>query len=63
LDVVLLVGEGFPEKKSEVLEHLADFARTHGCKAIEAISRKGLGPTLKPLGFKTARLLLRKELT
>lgn len=62
LDVVLLIGEGFPEKKEEVVEYLADFARTHGCKAIEAISRKGLEPLLKPLGWKRTRILLRKEI-
>jgi hypothetical protein len=62
LDVVLLIGEGFPEKKTEVVEHLADFARTHGCKAIEALSRRGLEPTLKPLGFKNKKVLLRKDI-
>lgn len=62
LDVVLLIGEGFPERKAEVVEHLADFARTHGCNAIEAISRRGLEPTLKPLGFRKSRVLLRKDL-
>jgi hypothetical protein len=62
VDVVLLVGEGFPEKKEEVCERLADFARTHGCVAIEALSRKGLGPTLKDVGFRTTKVLLRKDL-
>ena len=62
LDVVLLIGEGFPEKKEEVCERLADFARLHGCNAIEAISRRGLEPTLKPLGFRKSRVLLRKDL-
>lgn len=62
LDVVLLVGEGFPEKKTEVIERLSDFARLHGCKAIEALSRKGLGPTLKEVGFKTTKVLLRKDI-
>ena len=62
LDVVLLVGAGFPERKGEVVERLSDFARTHGCKAIEALSRKGLGPTLKDVGFRTTKLLLRREI-
>ena len=62
LDVVLLIGEGFPEKKAEVLERLEDFARLHGCKAIEALSRRGLEPTLKPLGFKNKKVLLRKDI-
>jgi hypothetical protein len=62
LEVVLLLGEGFLEKKSEVVAHLVSFAKENGCQAVEALSRKGLGPTLKSLGFRTTRVLLRRDL-
>jgi hypothetical protein len=62
LDVVLLLGDGFVGRESEAVERLSVFAKEHGCAAIEAISRKGLAPTLKPIGFKTTRVLLRKDL-
>jgi hypothetical protein len=63
LEVVLLLGDGFLEKKKEVVEHLEKFGKEHGCKAVEALSRKGLAPTLKPLGWKTKKILLRKEIS
>jgi hypothetical protein len=62
LEVVLLYGEGFPERKAEVVEGLKKFGKEQGCKAIEALSRRGLGPALKPLGFRTTRVLLRTEI-
>jgi hypothetical protein len=62
LEVVLLLGDGFLEKKEEVVEHLESFGKEHGCKAIEALSRKGLAPTLKPLGWRPKKILLRKEI-
>lgn len=62
LEVVLLIGEGFPEKKKEVVDHLVEFGRKHGCKAVEALSRLGLEPTLKPLGFKRKKVLLRRDI-
>jgi len=61
LEVVLLLGEGFLEKKEEVVAHLVSFAKQHGCKAVEALSRLGLHPTLRPLGFKQKKILLRKD--
>ena len=61
LDVVLLFGDGFLGKKEEVTERLVQFARAHGCKAIEAISRPGLEPTMKPLGWRRSKVLLRKD--
>jgi hypothetical protein len=63
LDVVLLIGEGFPQQKEAVVEHLVSFGKKHGCKAVEALSRKGLGPALQQLGFKTKRIQLRKDIT
>jgi hypothetical protein len=62
LEVVLLYGEGFPERKESVVEGLKKFGKEQGCKAIEALSRRGLGPALKPLGFRTTRVLLRTEI-
>jgi hypothetical protein len=62
LEVVLLLGDGFLEKKEEVVEHLERFGKEHGCKAIEALSRKGLMPTLKPLGWKPKKILLRRDI-
>jgi hypothetical protein len=62
LDVVLLLGDGFLEKKSEVVAHLVSFGKEHGCKAVEALSRLGLEPTLKPLGFRRTKILLRREI-
>jgi ABC-type phosphate/phosphonate transport system ATPase subunit len=62
LEVVLLYGEGFLEKKAEVVEGLSKFGREQGCKAIEALSRLGLEPTLKPLGFRRTKILLRTEI-
>jgi hypothetical protein len=62
LEVVLLLGDGFLEKKSEVVAHLVSFGKEHGCKAVEALSRKGLEPTLKPLGFKPKKILLRRDI-
>jgi hypothetical protein len=63
LDVVLLIGDGFPGKQWAVLERLVGFAKEHGCSAIEALSRPGLKPMLFPLGFKSKKVQLRKEIT
>jgi hypothetical protein len=60
LEVVLLYGEGFLEKKEEIVEGLRKFGMGHGCKAIEALSRPGLEPALKALGFRRTKVLLRK---
>jgi hypothetical protein len=62
LEVVLLYGEGFPERKAEVVEGLKKFGKEQECRAIEALSRLGLEPTLKPLGFRRKKILLRKEI-
>lgn len=62
LDVVLLFGDDFLSRKEEVVEHLVKFGREHGCKAVEALSRMGLAPTLKPLGFHKKKILLRKDI-
>lgn len=62
LEVVLLLGDDFLSKKEEVVSHLVRFGKEHGCRAVEAISRLGLEKTLKPLGWKRKRILLRKEI-
>src|SRR5262245_8879931 len=62
LDVVLLLGDGFNERKNGAVARLTDFGREHGCVAIEAISRMGLEPALKPTGFRRKRVLLRKDI-
>lgn len=62
LDVVLLLGDDFISKKEEVVNHLVKFGKEHGCKAVEALSRLGLEPTLKPLGWKRKKILLRREI-
>lgn len=62
LEVVLLFGDQFLEKKEAVVEHLIEFGRSNGCKAVEALSRLGLESTLKPLGWKRKKVLLRREI-
>ena len=62
LEVVLLIGEGFPQQKEAVVTHLASFGRAHGCAAVEALARKGLEPALAPLGFKNKKVQLRKDI-
>jgi hypothetical protein len=62
LEVVLLFGEGFLEIKESVVDALKKFGREHGCKAIEALSRPGLEPTLKTLGWKKKKVLLRTQI-
>ena len=62
LEVVLLVGDDFLGKKEEVVDHLVEFGRKHGCKAVEALSRIGLEPTLRPLGWHKKKVLLRKDI-
>jgi hypothetical protein len=61
LEVVLLVGERWEEWKSGCVAHLRMYAKEHGCTAIEALSRCGLRVSLKDLGFKTKKVLLRLE--
>lgn len=63
LDVVLLIGEGFPGHEAEVVDHLATFARQHDCAAVEALARKGLETLLFPLGFRAKKILLRKDIS
>jgi hypothetical protein len=63
LEVVLLVGERFDLWKEELVVHLNKYAKDHRCDAVEAISRRGLGVALKDLGFRTTKVLLRKEVT
>ena len=62
LEVVLLLGDQFLERKEAVVEHLVQFGKQNGCKAVEALSRLGLQPTLKTLGFKRHKILLRREI-
>jgi hypothetical protein len=62
LDVVLLIGEGFLEQKESVVEHLVRFGKEHGCQAVEALARRGLEPTLRPLGFRNKKVQLRKDI-
>lgn len=62
LEVVLLLGDGFVERKEEVVEHLVRFGKEHGCAAVEALARRGLEPTLRPLGWRKTKALLRKEI-
>jgi hypothetical protein len=62
LDVVLLIGEGFPQQKEAVVSHLVSFGKKHGCKAVEALSRRGLAPMLFQLGFKSKKVQLRKDI-
>lgn len=62
LDVVLLIGEGFPRKREAVVAHLAEYARQHGCAAVEALARRGLETLLFPLGFRAKKTLLRKKI-
>jgi Ni,Fe-hydrogenase maturation factor len=61
LDVMLLLGERFEEWKAELVAHLNAFAKVHGCKAIEAISRLGLEKALKDQRFRKSRVVLRRE--
>jgi hypothetical protein len=61
LDVVLLIGEGFPAQKVAVVEHLARYAQEHGCAAVEALARRGLETLLFPLGFRAKKVQLRKD--
>jgi hypothetical protein len=63
LDVVLLWGDQFDAWKADVVNHLIEFGRANGCAAVEAIARLGLGKTLKPLGWRRKKILLRKEIT
>lgn len=63
LEVVLLLGDGFLEQKDEVVAHLVRYGKERGCSAVEALARRGLEPTLKPLGWKKTKALLRKEIT
>lgn len=62
LDVVLLLGEGFMEKRREITERLESFAKEHHCIAIEALSRNGLEPAMKPFGWRRKKVILRKAL-
>lgn len=61
LRVHLLGGERFDEWKAELVGELVKFARGHGCSAIEATCRLGLEESLKPLGFRRSRVVLRRE--
>lgn|SRR5678815_1809824 len=63
LDVVLLIGEGFPQQKEAVVGHLVSFGKERGCAAVEALARRGLEPMLFPLGFKSKKVQLRKDIT
>jgi hypothetical protein len=62
LQVLLLVGDGFEERKAEVVAGLEKFGAAHGCAAIEALCRLGLERSLKPQGFKRKKVLLRKDI-
>lgn len=61
LTVHLLSGERFDEWKEELVAHLKNFAKEHGCHAIEATCRLGLEESLKPLGFKRRQVVLRAD--
>jgi hypothetical protein len=62
LDVVLLIGEGFPEQKDAVCERLVSFGKENGCRAVEEFGRLGLEPMLFQLGFRRKKSQLRKEI-
>lgn len=63
LEVILLFGDGFLDKRQEIDERLVAFAKEQGCKAIESLSRRGLAPAMKSYGWRTKRVLLRREVT
>lgn len=60
--VHLLGGERFAEWREVVTEHLKQFGREQGCKALEAVCRLGLEKFLKPIGWRRHRVLLRMDL-
>ena len=63
LEVVVLFGSGFLEKREEVTKTLEDFGKEHGCKAVEAPkARLGLESAMKPFGWKRKKVILRKEI-
>lgn len=62
LEVVILFGEGFLEKREEITNHLVAFGKKNECAAIEATCRPGLQPVMKPFGWKRRKVVLRKAL-
>lgn len=62
LEVVLAGGEQFDSWKSEAQDKLIAFAKEHGCTALEAACRFGMGKKLKSLGWKPWHVIMRKEL-
>lgn len=61
--VHLIGGEDRDRWKLEAESKLIAFARTHNCKAIEAMCRRGLEKVLTPMGWqRTERVEMRKEI-
>lgn len=61
LNVVWLSGEKLDDWKGLAQKTLSEFARKHGCVAIEAACRPGLAASLKQLGYRTIKRLVRVE--
>lgn len=62
LRVITLGGEGFSNWWPLLHERLVLFARTEGCRHIEAVGRKGLGRLVDGFGFKPKYTTFVKEL-
>lgn len=61
LNVVWLSGRNFPEWMDGAQKMIKNFARAHKCVAIEAACRPGLAASLKQLGYRTIKRLVRAE--
>lgn len=62
LRVITLAGTEFSEWKPLADATLVDFAKAHGCDALECYTRSGFVKKLEPLGYKMRHCVLIKEL-
>lgn len=60
--IITLAGANFPEWAEFTNEIIAAWAKSQGCVAVEAFTRKGFVPKLTALGYKHKNSVLIKEI-
>jgi hypothetical protein len=61
LRIAMIGGAGLDEWKDKLMSAVDHFARSEGCKYIEAVGRRGLEKKISPLGFKPEYTVYIKE--
>ena len=58
-----MLGTGFEKVKAEIVDGLNEFAKQHGCAAVESACRLGFERSLRNLGYRRSQIIIRRDVT